>query len=639
MDAVDMPSTDVDLSQPATDFAAKRNHPRHLPTPIIPELANISFKHYSANHPFKPRQQPTLPSFGPMVGKHNRASNLDLPSPQPSMDFMINSTQDQLRGRSMTAQISSTEAAEVMPKTFEKTLSTQIHANGFTDEEIQKAGEADMHEAGGAHFANAYAKDFVELAEVQYQVDEDYQMNSYDDQADMMNGYTYGQQPPQHGFLPNGIDATLHPGDGFNPPEPSPKILSPSFLDPRLIPGSMDSVIERYHAKKAELERIQFENERIQFETERMQFENETNMQQCLHKYGQHPGPAHAQAQQEQSVPGYWGPGPQPDQQSLTGLEHLPTYGTLSDIENETHGEIGDNYQNENGATTYSYPVPSDENALVIYQEDRGDEPTELALSPLFNPFDGDLEAALFPQSALQVHTAPPSSEKANAKKRTPKKVCQPQTPVTSPLFPLLLSSTNTHPQKAATSRPATQAKKPSWYASHLENTNLPTSTISSSAYEAGLAWDPKAPKPAKEAKQTKKRRRIGDEVPAPEIQMPAEMLRALFASGLPMVYTGDGLNPFNGGGPLVVKKKKRVTKNGKGIGAGAASNVSGFDDTLSLAIYPRNDFDVSDNDNDEEQDATYGGEAQTATTPKKRGNGAMKLASPPRKAKVARMV
>lgn len=121
------------------------------------------------------------------------------------------------------------------------------------------------------------------------------------------------------------------------------------------------------------------------------------------------------------------------------------------------------------------------------------------------------------------------------------------------------------------------QEKEPVWYASHLEKANLPTSTISDSALQAGRAYDPKASPPSKVTEAnllntTKKRRRNGDEIPIPEFKMPPERLRAMFASNLPMKYIGKGPNPYlteNGtaeaggtGGEPPAKKKGKGKKS-----------------------------------------------------------------------------
>ncbi|KAL8996583.1 MAG: hypothetical protein Q9169_003922 [Polycauliona sp. 2 TL-2023] len=735
-DIVDMPLTIVKPSQPATGFAANRNHPRHLPTPIIPEVANMSFRQPSAGQIFEPDRHPTLPPLRQVFGDNNGPSNHDISSLRPSVDFMARPTQNGSRGRTSTTQISSAQAAEVMQKTVE-TLRTQIHANGFTDEDIRKARESDMQEARQANVVNTHTKTFAELTENQpqeYEADSDFQTNPYDDRADMIglshhmpgighlgtlltppgwkagdppispklarelyrDGYEaakksladsigefkhlkgttfqeasdrkneewrfqtdlaklilderikvyhlhheqktqqpqhvqerlgrqmpvlqlpgldaanlhdspvgvsgpsqhpYGHPHPQNGFVPCNNGALLRPGNAFNLPEPSPKILSPSFLDPTLIPGTIETVIERYHAKKAEIQK--------------MHYENETQMQQCLTRYGQLQGQAHSQVQQEPLVARHWDPGSQPHQRPLTTLQRLPYYHPVSNIRNETH-EVN---KNDDRPAAYHYASPPEENALGIYHGDREDEPVELALSSPLKHYDDESQTAQLqstPQTTNEHESS--SSEKVAVQKRTPRK-------------------------RTAASRYA-QAKKPVWYASHLENGNLPTSSISNSAIRAGLAYDPKAPKAA-EANMlgtTKKRRRYGDEVPIPEFKVPPEKLRAMFASNLPMKYVGKGPNPFLAENRAGVAEENRgellAKKKGKGkVGATSKAPVS---KAQSVDIFSPKALDVSDSMDDDEKDATYGGKAKIGM-PMKRGDTAIRHTSP-RKAKTARM-
>lgn len=548
-DVVDMSSTNLDFSQPAAGFAANRNHPRHLPTPIIPQLANMSFRHHSASNLLEPRPPRTLPSLGQVFGEDNHASNLDVSSPRRSLDFMVKPIQHQNHGRTTTTQISSAKAAEVMQKTIE-TLRTQIHANGFTDDDIRKAREADLREAEEADIVNAYARNSTEVAKDQPQedeADEDYETNPYDDRADKIglshhipgighlghlltppgwkagdepippkharqlyreaydaakkslsdsigefkhlkgtafqeasdrkneewqtradlaklileerikvyqihqerkwqpqpvqerlgrqtpvlqlpspsaanmqtlpvgmagpSRYTYDHPPQQNGYLLRESGAVSRPADGFDRPEPSPKILSPSFLDPSLIPGTIDTVIQRYHTKKAEIQK--------------MQYENELQMKQCLTSYGRLLGPAHSHAQQVQSAPRYLGPNSQPNRRQLPALQRLPYYHPLSNVRNETHEENGDDH-NEDRPTTYRYASPPGRNALGIHQDDPDDEPVELALSSPLKQFDEESKTAQLPQTTPQTtNESGSSAEKAAVKKRTPKKVCE----------------------------------------------------------------------------------------------------------------------------------------------------------------------------------------------------------------------
>ncbi|KAI4263366.1 MAG: hypothetical protein L6R42_001492 [Xanthoria sp. 1 TBL-2021] len=742
-DVVDTSSTNLDFRQPAAGFAANRNHPRHLPTPIIPQVANMSFRHHSASNLLEPRPPRTLPSLGQVFGEDNHASNLDVSSPRRNLDFMVKPIQDQNHGRTTTTQISSAKAAEVMQKTVE-TLRTQIYANGFTDEDIRKAREDDLREAEEADIVNAYARNSTEVAKDQPQgdeADEDYETNPYDDRADKIglshhipgighlghlltppgwkagdepippkharqlyretydaakkslsdsigdfkhlkgtpfqeasdrkneewqnradlaklileertkvyqmhqerkwqqpqpvqerlgrqtpvlqlpspnaanmqtlpvgmagpSRYTYDHPTHQNGFLLRDSGAVSRPADSFDRPEPSPKILSPSFLDPSLIPGTIDTVIQRYHTKKAEIQK--------------MQYENELQMKQCLTRYGRLLEPAHSHAQQVQSAPRYLGSNSQPNRRQLPALQRLPYYHPLSNVRNETHEENRDEH-NEDRPTTYRYASPPGRNALGIHQDDPDDEPVELALSSPLKQFDEESKTAQLPQTTPQTtNESGSSAEKAAVKKRTPKK-------------------------KVAASRYA-QEKKPVWYASHLENANLPTSTISESAIRAGLAYDPKAPPTAKVTEAnllntTKKRRRYGDEVPIPEFKMPPEKLRAMFASNLPMKYIGKGPNPYlteNGTAGAGENGDEQPAKR-KGKAKVETTTKAPVLKAPSVDVDSPKASDLSDGIIEDEKDATYGGKAKNVT-PTKRGNNAAVRRTTPRKAKTARM-
>ncbi|KAL8772965.1 MAG: hypothetical protein Q9209_001985 [Squamulea sp. 1 TL-2023] len=197
---------------------------------------------------------------------------------------------------------------------------------------------------------------------------------------------------------------------------------------------------------------------------------------------------------------------------------------------------------------------------------------------------------------------------------------------------------TETQPQKSATSRYA-RDKKPVWYASHLEKANLPTSTLSKTAIQAGLAYDPKAPPVAKATEAsllsaTKKRRRNGDEVPVPEFKMPPEKIRAMFASSMPMKYVGKGPNPYlTAIGPAVAGENGSDSPVKK---KGTAKDKVQVPKTQSVASAPHDASDINDDSDDEEKDATYGGSAKSRT-PKKGENTPAKRTTP-RKAKTPRM-
>ncbi|KAL8846890.1 MAG: hypothetical protein Q9221_008056 [Calogaya cf. arnoldii] len=612
----------------------------------------MSFRHPSTSQVFEPRPKQTLPSLGQFFSEDNRTSNIDVSSPRLSSDFMVNPNQDQNHGR----QISSAEAAEVMQKTAE-TIRTQTLNNGFTDEDIRKANEADLQEAAEADVVNGYVKSSVGATEDHPQgeeADDDYQTNPYEDRADKIglshhipgighlghlltppgwkadeepippqrarqlyreaydaakksladntgvfkhlkgtafqeasdrkneewqndsnlaklileerlkvwqihqkrkwqqrfvqeplnrqvpalqlpspdivktqdhlpagvtepSRYTYGHHPYQNGFLSCNGGAASRPANGLDQPEPSPKVLSPSFLDPTLAPGTIDTVVQRYHTKKAEIEK--------------MQYDNEIQMKQCLTRYGRLHESAHSQAQT--------------NQMTLPAPQHSPYYHPLSSVRYETHQVAGHEHKEEDVRTSYLYGTPPGRNGLGIHQEDREDEPVELALSSPLKQFDQELKTdETTPQAGNEFGSSP---EEVAVKKRTPQK-------------------------KTVASRPA-QEKKPVWFASHLQDANLPTSNISESAVQAGLAYDPKPPRTAKVTgadllNSSKKRRRHGEEIPVPAFKMPPETIRRLFASNLPMKWIGKGPNPYltengapvageNDGEPPAKKKSK----------------------------------------------------------------------------------
>ncbi|KAL8892885.1 MAG: hypothetical protein Q9215_000249 [Flavoplaca cf. flavocitrina] len=702
----------------------------------------MSFRHRSASQVLEPCPQPTLPSLGHVFGEDNRASNLDIPSPRPSLDFLVNPTQDSNPGRTNITQISSAKAAEVMQKTIE-TLRTQIHANGFTDEDIRKAREADVLEGRQSSIVSAYAKSPTELAQDQTQQDEteaDFHTNPYDDRADKIGlshhipglghlgqllkppgwkagdepippkrarqlyreaydaakkclansigdfkhlkgtafqeasdrkneewqnkadlaklileerikvyqmhqeqdwqqqqpvqehlsrqlpvlqlpgldagkvpdlpaevtgqtRYTYDHRHPQNGVLACNNGALLRPANGFDQPEPSPKILSPSFLDPNLIPGTIDAVIQRYHTQKAEIQR--------------MQYENELQMKQCLNRYGRLLGPAHPSVERELPLPSHLVAASQKNQLCQPGL---PYYQYLSNVGNDNQKGNADCQKGESGPTGYCYASPPSGNALGIYQDDRDDEPVELALSSPLKQFDEECKAAERPQTISQTgneHGSP--SEKVAVRKKTPQKKT-------------LASKHNLE-------------KKPVWYASHLEKANLPTSTITDAAVQAGLAYDPKATPPSKVTEAnllntTKKRRRNGDEVPIPEFKMPPERLRAMFASNLPMKYIGKGPNPYltekgtaeaGGTGGEPPAKKKGKAKKSENTAPTPVLRAESVDTGSHRAS------DLSDGGGEDENDTTYGSKSKNGT-PKKGSNARLKLTTP-RKAKAPRMM
>ncbi|KAL8790297.1 MAG: hypothetical protein Q9213_000649 [Squamulea squamosa] len=709
----------------------------------------MSFRHRSISDVLELRPQQTLPSLGHVLNEHARVVDFNASSPGQSPNFASTPVQDQGPGQAATTQISSAKAAEVMQKTRE-TLRAQIHANGFTDEDIRKAKETDLRKANEGDVVHAKAKALTEITQeepVEDEADEDYERNPYEDRADKIglshripgighlgdlltppnwrigddpippklarelyreaydaakkcladtvaefkdlkgaafqeasdqrnqewqnhsnlaklildervrvyqmyqerrrqqsqadqrrpgrqvpalrvqhpsppkvqglpvgvagpDRYTYGQSHPQNGFLSLSNGIVSRPAGGFDQPEPSPKVLSPSFLDPSLIPGTIEAVLQRYHSKKTEIQKIHRENE--------------TELRQCLTKYRQHLHVDHPQARQANLVPRHLSPNLHANQQPLPALQSLPYYHPLPNRRNETHKENGDEHEAKDEPTLHRYASPPGQNALGIYQDAREDEPVELALSSPLKQFCDESKTPQLQQPTPQkTNGYGTSSEKAVSKEGTPQKIH----PVTE-----------IWPQKPATSRYA-RDKKPVWYASHLEKANLPTSTLSETAIQAGLAYDPKAPPAAKVTEAslsnaTKKRRRNGDNVPVPEFKMPPEKIRAMFASSMPIKYVGKGPNPYlTAIGTAVAGENDSdspVKKNGK---AKAKVPIS---KTESIASAPHDASDISDDNDDDEKDATYGGRAKSRTP--KKGESIPVKRTTPRKAKTPRM-
>lgn len=182
-----------------------------------------------------------------------------------------------------------------------------------------------------------------------------------------------------------------------NGPEPSPKILSPSFLDPDLIHGTVESVIQGYHLKKAQLEHEANDNE--------------LRLKQCLIKYGPRLVSQYQQVQQNQQN--------QPEGRRILRKAHAPVG---NGVGMETYGNQSD-HNEDRGLTTYRYPEPPAHNALVIY-----DEPVELALSSpaKSSPTKTQHGGETTPRPAKrQARAKSGSSKQPSPKKATPSKVIQ----------------------------------------------------------------------------------------------------------------------------------------------------------------------------------------------------------------------
>ncbi|KAL8963972.1 MAG: hypothetical protein Q9183_004802 [Haloplaca sp. 2 TL-2023] len=296
----------------------------------------------------------------------------------------------------------------------------------------------------------------------------------------------------------------LPPANGPGP-EPSPKLISPTFLDPRLIPGTVKSVIQGYHLKKAQLQQEAKDNE--------------LRLRQTLDKYGPRLDAYLQQTQQGQA-------------ENMRPPPPLP--GQAEQNENREEGSQ-DDYQETTSLPTYHYPEPPRDNALGITY----DEPVELALSspakssPTKTYYDGEL-------------TPRPSKRQARGK-RSPIKLSFPRRPAPAkkPAKPTQTPATpKSTPAKPSAAKPTPVKKKEVWYAAELEKGNLPRSKISEEAIQAGLAYDPKGP-PGNRSGGKKRRRKAGEPPPVPEVQMSTEKIKKLFKSGLPVRYVGKGPNPF----------------------------------------------------------------------------------------------
>ncbi|KAL8722565.1 MAG: hypothetical protein Q9225_000960 [Loekoesia sp. 1 TL-2023] len=356
------------------------------------------------------------------------------------------------------------------------------------------------------------------------------------------------------------------PASGLDKPFPSPQMLSPSLLDPNLVPGTVQAVIQTYHARKLQIKQLQQENE--------------LRLNRYLAKYGPHLGPGYQVAHQAHIHP-----------QHHPHQSH-PYLGLNS-------GQLNNGYHKENqGLTANRYAVPPNQNALGLY-----DEPTELALTPVKNR-DHEAMTDITEEQAQPVQAAETSMQ---SKKKAPTKKASPKKP---------------------TSKSATTKKEP-WYASDLAAANLPTSIITPEAIQAGLAYDPKRPsKTAPSSQPPKKRRRGSEPVPVPEFKVPVDKIRALFKSGLPVRYTGMGPNPYIDGGDAGGKAPV-VPAMGSGKGKGApvvpamsstggsakGSKAKAGASASSPMLVDDNLSDSTAESHDDPNDETYGARRKSGAT------------------------
>ncbi|KAL8659453.1 MAG: hypothetical protein Q9226_000412 [Calogaya cf. arnoldii] len=645
--ATGMPSN-LRFSQPTASLAANRNNPRRLPPPIIPQLANMSFRHPSTSQVFEPRPKQTLPSLGQVFSEDNHTSNIDVLSPRLSSDFMVNQNQDQNHGRTITTQISSAQAAEVMQKTME-TIRKQIHDNGFTDEDIRKANEL---------ICKRPQKLTSSTGE---EADDDYQTNPYEDRAGKIGlrhhipgighlghlltppGWKAGEEPisPKRArelyreaydaakkSLADSIGVFKHlkgtafqkASDRKNEEWQNETDLAKLILEerikvyqmhqerkwqqsqpvqeplnrqaPALQLPSPDIVKMQDHLPAGVTEPSRYTYGHHPYQNGFLscnggamsrpanglgQPEPSPKMKQCLTRYGRLPESAHPQAQRGQSVPHYMRLGSQADQMTLPAPQHSPYCHPLFSVRDETHQGARHEHKEEDVPISYRYGTPPGRNGLGIHQDDREDEPVELALSSPLKQFDQ--ESKTDDASPQTTNESGPSPEKVTVKKRTPQK----------------------------------------------------------SAVRAGLAYDPKAPRTAKVTganllNPSKKRRRHGEEVPVPAHIMPPETIRRLFASNLPMKWIGKGPNPYltENGAPVAVENGDEPSAKKKSKSKVETTAKAPVFKTQSVAS------DISNSDDDYEEDTIYGDKAKNVT-PKKGGGASVKRATP-RKAKTACM-
>ncbi|KAL8873134.1 MAG: hypothetical protein Q9174_001350 [Haloplaca sp. 1 TL-2023] len=399
-----------------------------------------------------------------------------------------------------------------------------------------------------------------------------------------------GHRYPTRSFI-------VPPADG---PEPPSNLISPSFLDPQLIPETVRSVIQGYHVKKAQLEHEAKDND--------------LRLRRILNKYGPRLTAYLEQTQQnlQQTQQG--------QQENVGPRPSLPSQAEHNeDREKSSHMT----YQETTSLPTYHYPEPPQTNALGITY----DEPCELALSspakssPTKTFYDGELTPR---PSKRQARGKPSPIKRSFPRKLTSaKKANKPTQPPVSPKS----SPPKSTPAKSTPAKSTPVKKKEVWYAAELAKGNLPQSKISEEAVQAGLAYDPNGP-PRNKSAGKKRRRRAGEPIPVPQVQMSSERIKKLFNSGLPVRYIGEGPNPYmtddeiamgflektmgeglelqkKGDGAEVVKKEKKAEKvkeeDSLFIGQGDSEDLSEVDDAAK----------------DDSKDGTYGGRRKSGSARK----------------------
>ncbi|KAL9596040.1 MAG: hypothetical protein Q9219_006056 [cf. Caloplaca sp. 3 TL-2023] len=349
--------------------------------------------------------------------------------------------------------------------------------------------------------------------------------------------------------------------NGFNRPGPSPGMLSPSLLDPHLIPGTTQAMIQAYHKKRLQIEQLQQENE--------------LRLHQYFARYGPHLGLGYIIAPQ---------PFPQP-------------YPRQNPHQAYTHSGADKAYQrppsqdeNQQLATRHFAPLHGI-NPLCAC-----DEPNELAITPNKPGSHDAMKSPTEQQSRAGAIEAAETPSKS--KKKTPTKKASP---------------------KKSASRSARQKREP-WYAAEFAARKLPTSVISDEALQAGLNYDPKNP-PPKRSQPPKRRRRGSEPVPVPAVQMSTEKIKKLFEGKMPVRYTGPGRNPYLPSGEPTSKVladlqgedgKKRAVSSWAGTSRAKALEANGSHSVVDLTEpEPRCSACPSDasteSSEDDPADETYG--------------------------------
>ncbi|KAL8941563.1 MAG: hypothetical protein Q9211_001779, partial [Gyalolechia sp. 1 TL-2023] len=251
--------------------------------------------------------------------------------------------------------------------------------------------------------------------------------------------------------IPRPLDLS-RPSSSYGNPEASPGLLSPSMLDPSLLHGTVQAVVNTYNNRRNQIRQ--------------MNHENEMRLRQCLSRYGPHINPGY-QAQQEEPRPQYLVRRP-PTQSGVGSSQQAYTY-----------------HDGHRGLTANRYAAPADQSALGIY-----DEPNELALTPAKN---------------RNREATPPPTEQATQTEATETPTLHPRRKTPAKKASLKKPTSPTPKSK----KPAPQKKEP-WYAAELAaaTAHLPPSTITSEDISAALADDAKGPtKPGPQPPKKRRRR------------------------------------------------------------------------------------------------------------------------------------